>query len=221
MFKDAGYGEPSNGSVRKAIPEYLKTLTSKNVPFDNGTMNTAAKRGESLFKGKANCAACHNGSLLSDGLSHNTGVPENLDMFLDPMRHQAFLAYAGFAGVNNHMNLKRDPGANVQHQKVDGSRMGKFMTPTLRELKYTAPYMHNGMLSTLQEVVAFYNHGGGEDSNKSSMLKPLNLSWQEQTDLVEFLKALSGDPLTGSEYVWKTPYPIVYEAIADWHNVRN
>ncbi len=221
MFKDAGLGEPSNGGVRKAIPEFLKTLTSKNAPFDTGKMSTAAKRGESLFKGKASCVACHSGALLSDGKYHNTGVPENWDIFLDPMNHQAFLAYAKFAGINDYMQLKRDPGANVQHQKVDDSRMGTFMTPSLRELTYTAPYMHNGMLSTLQEVITFYNQGGGEDSNKSSKLKPLNLSAKEQSDLVEFLKALSGDPLTGSEYVWTTPYPVGYEAIADWRNVRN
>ncbi len=221
MFKEAGMGEPSNGGVRKLIPEYLKTLTSKNVPFDKGKMTAAAKHGEELFKGKANCVACHNGPLLSDGQAHNTGVPENLEIFLDPMNHQAFIAYAMFLGVENYMNLKRDAGAHVQSHKADGSDMGKFMTPTLRELKYTAPYMHNGMLQTLQEVVAFYNHGGGKDSNKSSKLKPLNLTWQEQTDLVEFLKALSGDPLTGPEYVWSTPYPEEYEAIENWREVRN
>ncbi len=221
MFKEAGMGEPSNGGVRKLIPEYLKTLTSKNAPFDSGKMSAAAKHGEKLFKGKANCIACHNGPMFLDGKAHNTGVPENFDVFLDPMRHQAFIAYAMFLGVENYMNIKRDPGAHIQSHKADGSDMGKFMTPTLRELKYTAPYMHNGMLNTLQEVVAFYNHGGGEDSNKSSMMKPLNLTWKEQTDLVEFLMALSGDPLTGPEYVWTTPYPEEYEAIANWREVRN
>lgn len=221
MFKDAGLGEASNGGVRKAIPEFLKTLTSKNAAFDSGNMNEAAKRGKTLFTGKANCSTCHNGALLSDGKSHNTGVPENLDIFLDPMNHQAFLAYTMFMGVNDFMSLKRDPGANVQHQKIDGSRMGKFMTPSLRELKHTSPYMHNGMLATLPDVISFYNQGGGEDSNKSSKLKPLNLSAQEQADLVEFLLSLSGDPLTGADYVWAEPYPFMYEAIADWNNVPN
>ena len=61
MFKEAGYGEPSNGSVRKAIPEYLKTLISRNAPFDKDEMSDTAKRGFELFKGKAGCAACHTG----------------------------------------------------------------------------------------------------------------------------------------------------------------
>jgi len=74
MFKDAGYGEPSNGKVRKAIPEYIKSLTSRNAPFDTGRMSAEAKRGMKLFKGKAACILCHNGSLTSDGKAHNTGV---------------------------------------------------------------------------------------------------------------------------------------------------
>lgn len=221
MFAAAGYGEPSNGSARKAIPEYLKTLTSTGAPFDNGTMSEAAQRGMELFKGKANCIACHNGPLLSDGSSHNTGVPENLDIFLDPLRHQAFIAYAMFLGIENYMDLKRDPGTHIQTHKADGSDMGKFMTPSLRELKYTAPYMHNGMLKTLTAVVEFYNNGGGEDKNKDALLKPLNLTKSEKQDLVAFLLALSGKPLTSSKYVWTEDYPYEYEPIANWREVPN
>jgi cytochrome c peroxidase len=221
MFKDAGYGEPSNGKVRKAIPEYLKTLTSRNVPFDKGKMSASAKRGLKLFKGKANCISCHNGPLMSDGKSHNTGVAENYDVFLDPLRHQAFLAYAMFMGLENYMALKRDPGTHVQSHKVDGTDMGKFMTPSLRELKYTAPYMHNGMLKTLDDVVAFYNKGGGKDRNKSPSLKPLKLSKKEQQELVAFLNALSGDPLTSEKHVWKGKFPEEYTAIANWRKVKN
>lgn len=223
MFKDAGYGEPSNGSIRKAIPEFLKTLVSKNVPFDSGKMSDAAKRGLALFKGKGNCVACHNGPMFSDGKPHNTGVPENLDVWLDPMRHQAFLTYNKFMGTPNYMNLKRDLGAHVRNRSVyTGEQLkGAFITPTLRELKYTAPYMHNGMLKTLEDVVAFYNEGGGEDSRKDPLLKPLILSKEEQADLVEFLNALSGDPLTGKEFVWSEPYPEEYPVIADWRKARN
>ncbi|MCK5716318.1 MAG: hypothetical protein KAH77_02435, partial [Thiomargarita sp.] len=133
MFKAAGYGEPSNGKVRQAIPEYLKTLTSRNAPFDLGHMSEAAERGQILFEGKAQCIICHDGPLLSDNLAHNTGVPENLAVFLQPLRHQTFIAYAMFMGIENYMNLKRDPGAHIQTHRADGSDMGKFMTPTLRE----------------------------------------------------------------------------------------
>lgn len=220
MFKDAGYGEPSNGSVRKAIPEYLKTLTSRNAPFDAGTMSDAAKRGQALFEGKAGCNQCHNGPLFLDGEAHNTGVAENFDVFRDPLRHQAFIAYNMFMGNENYMNLKRDVGAHVQSHKADGSDIGKFMTPTLRELKYTAPYMHNGTLQTLQEVVSFYNGGGGEDSQKSELIKPLNLSVQEQRDLVAFLESLSGDQLNTAEHVWeKKDYS--YQLIENWREARN
>ena len=219
MFEDAGYGEPSNGKVRKAIPEYLKSLTSKNVPFDKGEMSAAARRGMKLFTGKAGCVQCHNGPLFTDQQAHNTGVPENFDIFLDPMNHQAFLAFAMFQGIENYMNLKRDPGFyNVTLKRSD---MGKFITPGLRELKYTAPYMHNGMIKTLDEVVVFYNGGGGEDSNKSPLLKPLGLNSNEREDLVAFLLSLSGEPLVGEAHVWQEPYPVEYEAINDWLEVRN
>lgn len=221
MFKEAGYGEPSNGSVRKAIPEYLKTLTSRGSDFDEDKMSRGAKRGMKLFTGKAGCVSCHSGPNFTDGKGHNTGVPENLDVFLDPMRHQAFLSYAIFMGVENFYNMKRDPGAHVQTHKADGSDMGKFITPSLRELTYTAPYMHNGMIGSLEELVEFYNQGGGKDSHKSELMKPLKLTESEKGDLVDFLKALSGEPLTGKEFVWDQPYPAEYEAISDWRNVRN
>ena len=99
--------------------------------------------------------------------------------------------------------------------------MGKFMTPSLRELSYTAPYMHNGMIKTLEDVVGFYNEGGGQDSHKSELMKPLNLSSKEQKDLVSFLKALSGDRLEGQEFVWDQAYPAEYAPIANWRKVRN
>ncbi len=219
MFKDAGYGEPSNGSVRKAIPEYLKTLTSRNAPFDKGAMSASAKNGMKLFKGKAGCIQCHNGPLFTDQKPHNTGVAENFDVFLDPMNHQAFIAFTMFQGIPNYMGLKRDPGYyNITLLEED---MGKFITPSLREVKYTAPYMHNGMIKTLAGVVDFYNRGGGKDSRKSKMLKPLGLSSQEKKDLVAFLDALSGDQLTGSAHVWKQPYPSEYPVIENWTQVRN
>ena len=92
---------------------------------------------------------------------------------------------------------------------------------SLRELTYTAPYMHNGMIATLADVVAFYNAGGGEDANKDERIKPLDLSADEQADLVAFLEALSGDPLTGPEYVWEDKIPTNYVAIKNWRDVKN
>ena len=221
MFKEAGMGEPSNGGVRNAIPEYLKTLTSRGAPFDTGKMSDAAQSGFDLFKGKAGCANCHNGPLFSDGKPHNLGVPENPAIWSDPLRHVTFVTYAMFLGVENYMNVRRDPGANVRTHKSDGSDVGKFMTPSLRELKRTAPYMHNGMLKTLGDVVTFYNRGGGNDANKDPALKPLGLSRLEQNELVAFLEALTGAPLTGSAHVWKDKIPANYTAIKNWLKVRN
>ncbi len=221
MFKEAGWGEPSNGKVRNAIPEYLKTLVSKNVPYDMDRMSSSAKRGEKLFMGKANCSKCHSGPLFTDGKAHNLGVPENKDIFKEPLRHITFVAFNMFMGVENYMNLRRDVGAHLQFHKADGSDIGKFMTPTLRELTHTAPYMHNGMLKSLEAVVNFYNKGGGDDPNKDPLIKPLGLSSSEKKDLVAFLKALSGDPLTGPEYVYGEKIPQRYEPIPDWLNARN
>ena len=221
MFKEAGYGEPSNGKVRKAIPEYLKTLTSRGAPFDTGKMSDEAKSGFDLFKGKAGCATCHSGPRFTDDKPHNIGAPENPEIWQNPRRHVTFVTYAMFLGIENYMNIRRDPGAHVRTHKADGSDMGKFMTPTLRELKYTAPYMHNGMFATLADVVAFYNKGGGDDPNKDPALKPLGLSSEEQSALVAFLEALSGDPLTGPEFVWEDPIPANYTAIENWRQVRN
>ncbi len=219
MFKDAGYGEPSNGSIRKAIPEYLKTLTSENAPIDTGKMSASAKRGQKLFKGKAGCIQCHNGPLATDGKAYNTGVPENFDIFLDPMNHHAFIAFAMFQGIEDYMNLKRDPG--YYNITMDAADTGKFVTPSLRELKYSAPYMHNGMIKSLYDVVGFYNRGGGKDSRKDSRLKPLKLGKQDIKDLVAFLESMSGDPLTSGKHVWKDSYPAEYPVIENWTQVKN
>ena len=84
MFKDAGYGEPSNGGVRNAIPEYLKTLTSRGAPFDEGAMSDSAKKGMGLFTGKAGCVACHSGPLFADGKAHNRCHLVGGDVHLEP-----------------------------------------------------------------------------------------------------------------------------------------
>jgi cytochrome c peroxidase len=184
-------------------------------------MSDAAQNGFELFKGKAGCAACHSGPRFSDDRAHNTGVPENPEIWRDPLRHVTYVTFASFMGIENYMNVRRDVGAHVVTHKSDGSDIGKFMTPTLRELTHTAPYMHNGTIETLAEVVAFYNNGGGNDVNKDPRIKPLGLSREERGDLVAFLEALSGDPLTGPEHVWTDNIPANYQAIENWRDVKN
>jgi len=218
MFESAGLGEPSNGGVRKAIPEYLKTLTSRGAPFDTGEMSASAERGFELFKGKAGCAECHSGPRFTDDKVHNTGVPGNPDIWAEPERHMTFVTYAKFMGVENYMNLREDLGAYIRTHRQEDKRT--FLTPSLRELSHTGPYMHNGVFQTLGQVVTFYTRGGGDDPNKDPRLEPLDLSPSEQADLVAFLRALSGEPLTGPEFVWQGD-DYGYETIADWRETRN
>ncbi len=123
-------------------------------------------------------------------------------------------------GIPDYLELKRDVGAHVQTHKADGSDRGKFVTPSLRELKHSKPYMHNGMLNTLEEVVEFYNQGGGEDRHKSPRIVPLNLTQQQKKSLVAFLEALSGDPLTGKEFEY-LDYDYDYEYTEEWASAKN
>ncbi|MBI4828683.1 MAG: photosynthetic protein synthase I [Nitrospinae bacterium] len=218
MFKDAWDGkEPANGRVRDSIPEFLKSLVSKNVPFDQGKLSSDAKAGMELFKGKAGCINCHNGVLFTDGKPHNTGVPENPEVFKNPARHLTYITFMFSLGVEDRFNWRRDIGyMTVSHDEKD---LGKFITPGLRELKYTAPYMHNGMIATLDDVVEFYNQGGGEDRPglKDGLMKPLGLSAAEKKSLVAFLLSLSGDDLA---YEPEKPN-LSYPAIPNWYEAKN
>ncbi len=203
MFKEAYGGEPSFGGALKAISAFLHTIASRNAPFDaylkgdKKALSAQAKQGLALFQGKAGCVQCHNGALLSDGGFHALGVPENEQIFKDPMRHITFRRFNKVLGVPNFMNLRADAGLYVVTKEE--SDRGKFRTPTLREVARTAPYMHNGAFATLEDVVAFYNKGGGSGPNKSSRLKPLGLSADERKALVEFMKSLSGAAVSTNE----------------------
>ncbi len=211
-------GEMTHYVARNAIIQFLETLVSNNVPFDQGKLSARAREGMDLFKGKAGCIQCHNGPYFSDGKPHNTGVSENPEVFKDPQRHFTYVAYMMFMGVDNRMNWRRDVGYYTISK--DRKDVGKFITPTLRELKYTAPYMHNGVFGTLEEVIEFYNQGGGSDRPglKDPAIKPLNLTSGEKEALKEFLLSLSGDPVL-------IPMPkgvkVEYRPIPKWKEVRN
>ncbi len=216
MFKKAfgEQAEPSFGLTLKAIAAFEKTLISKNVPFDTGKLSGKAKEGRKLFEGKAGCVRCHNGAYFSDGEAHNLGVPENPAVFNEPMRHFTYRSFIKFLGVPNYMNLRRDVVFfAVSKNKKD---VGKFVTPTLREVSRTAPYMHNGVFATLDEVIEFYNKGGGDEPQKSPLLKPLGLSGSEKEALISFLESLSGN-----EVVVTPPKPLEYQLIENWRQVRN
>ncbi len=217
MCRQAFNGECSSGKARNAILAFLETLVSSATPFDKGTMSIEARQGVALFRGKAGCIMCHNGPYFSDGKPHNTGVPENLEIFKNPVRHLTYRAVLTTHGAPRTHRWRRDVGYFIVSKNY--ADVGKFITPTLRELKYTAPYMHNGAFKSLSEVVEFYNQGGGQDDPlKTSLLKPLGLSAAEKKALVAFLESLSNSvPLT----VAPVKINQDYEAITDWFKKTN
>lgn len=182
----------------RAISAYQRTVVTdaKKVPFDRflagdkAAMSDAAKRGMALYDGKAGCIACHNGPLASDQKFYRTGVTEAKEFGTDETQQITFRWEVYQKGVSEktYRTATVDHGLYyVTKRDVD---IGRWRTPSLRELKWTGPYMHNGMLETLADVVDFYDKGGGPGAEK---LKPLGLSTQEKADLVAFLEALSMD----------------------------
>lgn len=199
MFKEAYGGEPSFGGTLKAVAAFVKTINSRNVPFDRflrgdkSALSAAAQRGLALFKGKAGCVKCHSGPLLTDEKFHALGARDNRGMFLNPLRHISYRRFLKTFGVPGYMNVRDDVGFYAVTK--DSRDRGKFLTTPLRGVSRTAPYMHGGNFKTLEQVVSFYNRGGGKHRNKSKLLKRLRLSKSERRDLVVFLKSLTGDPV--------------------------
>lgn len=218
MCRENFNGECSSGKARKALIAYLETLVSTgDAPFDSGKMTKDAEAGMVLFKGKARCIKCHNGPYFSDGKPHNTGVPENLEVFKNAVRHATYRAVLTTYGVPKGGQWRRDVGYFFTSKNY--ADVGKFITPTLRELKYTAPYMHNGTLRSLEEVVQFYNDGGGKDDPLAGELKPLGLTLNETKQLVAFLESLSSpyQPAKVDPLKIRQDYPV----IEDWVNKEN
>lgn len=184
-----------------AIAAFQRTLNSDpaKVPFDRyakgdkKALSESQLRGMSLYNGKAGCIQCHNGPLASDQRFYALGVPENEVFQKDPLFQitQRWEHYQKGVSEKTYREVDRDLG--LYYQTKNPKDIGKFRTPSLRELKYTAPYMHSGVLYTLDEVVDFYNRGGDSGPNKSALIKPLGLSDVEKKDLVSFLESLSMD----------------------------
>jgi cytochrome c peroxidase len=173
-FREVFGTEVSAEGIARAIAAFERTVVSANSAFDKyqagnkAAMNEAAVRGLALFVGKSRCALCHNGPNFTDNRFHNLGTPQ-----VGP--------------------LKEDLGRYaVTRQDKD---RGAFKTPTLRSVALTAPYMHDGVFKTLEEVIEFYNKGGEATPGKDVLMTALNLNDQEKKDLVEFMKALTGEPV--------------------------
>lgn len=192
---------PAWANALRAVAAYQRTLNSTNVPFDaflkgdDQAINDAAKRGYKLFAGQANCVRCHDGPLLSDDRYHALGVPPSPDFLNSPVKQITFRFEQVSNGVPRKLYESARDDFGLYYVTKRAADIGKFRTPSLRELKHTAPYTHNGVFKTLPEVIDFYDRGGGAHPNKSALLKPLGLSKGEKGDLLAFLESLSGDPL--------------------------
>jgi cytochrome c peroxidase len=192
---------PTWPSALRAVAAYQRTLNSKDVPFDAflagdaKAISDSAQRGYRLFLGKANCVRCHDGPLLSDDRYHNLGVPPSPDFLSSPGKQITFRFEQSSNGVPRSVYESARDDLGLYYVTKRPQDVGKFRTASLRELRHTAPYMHNGVLKTLSEVVDFYDRGGGDHPNRSALLAPLKLSPAEKADLIAFLESLSGDPL--------------------------
>jgi cytochrome c peroxidase len=158
-------------AVARALASYIRSILAGDSPYDQfvaGRTDALTERqraGLKLFRGKANCVACHLGPHLTDELFHNTGTAWRDGMSTDPGR------------------------AAVSRDEAD---RGAFKTPGLREVARAGPYMHDGGLPTLEAVIDYYDRGARQDPGLDSEIRPLHLSSEEKHSLVEFLKSLTG-----------------------------
>lgn len=171
MLSQRAYGKPLDAWVlTRALAAYQRTLVSgwsrydRHLQGDAGALNESERRGLELFRSAAlNCTACHGGFDLSDHAYHNLGQYE---AYADPGRERITL----------------NPADN-----------GKFKTPTLRNIALTAPYMHDGSMATLEEVIDFLATGGLPHPNRDTEMRSFALSPQDKADLIAFLRALTDE----------------------------
>jgi cytochrome c peroxidase len=196
--------------VAKALAAYQETLASARTPFDefrdalaNGGGDAvkayppAAQRGLKIFIGKGNCAVCHFGPHFTNGEFADTGVPFFAGPGrVDPGRH------AGIRKLKeNPYNLlgrfnddpARRTATGTRHVEPQHRNFGEWRVPGLRNVALTAPYMHNGSLASLRDVVKHYSELNEErlHANGERILKPLKLTEAEVDDVVAFLESLS------------------------------
>lgn len=170
-------------NLAAALASFERTLLSGNSPVDrfrNGdvpAISISVRQGMWLFESRGLCWKCHAGRNFTDENFHNTGV----------------------SWGKSPLDLGR-----FEFTKEDGDR-GRFKTPTLRNVAKTGPYMHDGSVGTLKEVVQFYNRGGSPNPNLDPILRPLDLSEDDVQNLVSFLDALTGENLAELNSTNATP----------------
>ncbi len=191
-----------------AIASYERTLVSGGSPFDRwyygrdaDALDVSAQRGFALFAGRAGCSGCHplgpDHALFTDGALHNTGIG-----YAASMGSGAAPTQRVQVGPGAWLEVERALLAQVSEPRpadlgryeitLDPADRWKYRTPTLRNVALSAPYMHDGSLGTLREVVAFYDRGGTPNEGLDPRIRPLGLGAGEIDDLVAFLGALTG-----------------------------
>lgn len=157
--------------VAQALAAYTRTILSGQAPYDRfkagepQALSEAAQRGLRLFEGKARCSRCHSGFNFTDEDYYNLGI-----------------------GMD-----RATPDRGRATVTQDDADTGAFKTPTLRDIARSAPYMHDGSLATLEQVVELYVQGGHANPWLSPKSQPLDLTADERADLVTFLQALTGE----------------------------
>jgi cytochrome c peroxidase len=162
---------PERDDLARALAAYVRRLVLGGSPVDRfragdfGALGDEARAGLWFYESRGGCWRCHSGANFSDEDFHDTGV--------------------GAEGGEPQVGR-----AAVTGRPED---RGRFKTPTLRGVARTAPYMHDGSLATLEEVVEFYRQGGRANANLDPLLRPLEMSATDARNLVAFLRALSAD----------------------------
>jgi cytochrome c peroxidase len=216
ILNDAWY---AIATFERAILSQTDTPLDRYLKGDETALSDEARKGLELFTGKANCIECHNGPMLTDEKYYNLGVPrpyEWEESGINTITYR-FELYAKGVPEKYYREFKEDLGLYFTTKRP--SDIGKFRVPPLRYLAYTAPYMHAGQFYTLEEVIDFYNDGGGDNefterfANKTPILKPLDLSDEEKEALVMFLDEISGEEIKMA--IPKVPIYAVMPGVAD------
>jgi cytochrome c peroxidase len=194
-------------TIGMALASYERTLVSGGSPFDrwryggeDAALGEAAKRGFALFAGRGGCAGCHRvgtrSALFTDGDLHDTGVGYAASMGTPAPPRRVLVAPGRYLVVDpDTLAAVTGPRpADLGRYEIthDPADRWKYRTPTLRNVALTAPYMHDGSLATLRDVVDFYDRGGVENEGLDPRIRPLGLSDAEARDLVAFLESLTG-----------------------------
>jgi cytochrome c peroxidase len=194
-FRKVFNAEPSRERMAMAIAAFERTLVTRNTPLerhlkgDRKALSEDAKKGLVVFAKKGKCTECHFGFALSDDLFHALNVPENPEHQSDPRIAVTRRFVAKVSRFEGYRTLTEDPGRYLVTK--DRKDWKAFRTPALLDIAKTGPYMHNGIFATLDEVIEFFDRGGGKGN---TALKPLGLTADEKKFLKEFLvEGLSGE----------------------------